>query len=95
VVHRDRGLELADRLCPHQVQHLLGQVQLVAHRPVLAPRAHALTPTRTLVNRAGAAGWPVCPTCPGWPLPQFGVPHGTICDDSMSIDRQNSGPIPV
>ena len=39
--------------------------------------AHARTPTRTLRNRAGAAGWPVWPIWPGWPLPQFGVPQAT------------------
>ena len=33
------------------------------------------------VNRAGAAGWPVCPIWPGWPLPQFGVPHAMISED--------------
>jgi len=47
------------------------------------------------VNRAGAAGWPVWPTCVGCPLPQFGVPHGTVSAESMSIERQNVGPIPV
>ena len=64
----------------------LGEVQL---------GAHARTPTRTLRKRAGAAGWPVWPTWPGWPLPQFGVPQATISDESMSIDAQNRGPIPV
>ncbi len=34
------------------------------------------------------------PTWPGCPLPQFGVPHTTISDDSMSIDDQNWGPMP-
>jgi hypothetical protein len=28
-------------------------------------------------------------------LPQFGVPQGTISLDSMSIDCQNCGPMPV
>ena len=57
--------------------------------------AHARTPTLTLRKRAGAAGWPVWPVWPGWPLPQLGVPHATVSDESMSIDRQNCGPIPV
>ena len=47
------------------------------------------------MKRAGAAGWPVCPTWPGWPLPQFGVPHATTSLPSMSMLRQNCGPIPV
>ena len=50
---------------------------------------HARTPTRTLRKRAGAAGCPVCPIWPGWPLPQLGVPHASISDESMSIDDQN------
>ena len=53
------------------------------------------TPTRTLRNRAGAAGWPVWPVWPGWPLPQFGVPQATMSSDSMSIEDQNCGPMPV
>ena len=32
---------------------------------LLSPRAHPRTPTQTLRNRAGAAGWPVWPICPG------------------------------
>ena len=46
-------------------------------------------------NRAGAAGCPVCPIWPGWPLPQLGVPHATSSEESMSIDDQNFGPMPV
>ena len=46
-------------------------------------------------DRAGAAGWPVCPTWPGWPLPQFGVPQATISFESMSMLCQNTGPMPV
>ena len=63
--------------------------------PPASSAAHARTPTRTLRNRAGAAGWPVWPIWPGWPLPQFGVPQATVSDDSMSIERQNCGPMPV
>ena len=33
------------------------------------------TPSCTSRNRAGDAPWPTRATCPGWPLPQFGVPH--------------------
>ena len=62
---------------------------------LLGARRHALTPTRTLRNRAGAEGWPVWPTWPGWPFPQLGVPHATVSDESMSIEDQNRGPMPV
>ncbi len=73
-----------------QLHHLTGDVQLGA-----VGGGHARTPTRTLRNRAGAAGCPVCPIWPGWPLPQFGVPQETISAESMSIERQKSGPMPV
>lgn len=33
--------------------------------------------TRTFRKRAGAAPWPVCASCEGCPLPQFGVPQIT------------------
>ena len=64
-------------------------------QPLLGAGGHARTPTRTLRNRAGAEGWPVWPTWPGWPLPQLGVPHATVSDESMSIEDQNRGPMPV
>ncbi len=72
----------ARRRCEHPLQHALGEIEL----------AHARTPTRTLRKRPGAAGWPVWPVWPGWPLPQLGVPHDTVSDDSMSSERQNCGP---
>src|SRR5690606_9137738 len=58
---------------------------------------HQRTPTRTLVNRAGTDGWPVWPTCMGWPLPQLAVPQKTHSSGppTMSIDAQNCGPMPV
>ena len=64
-------------------------------QPLLEAGGHARTPTRTLRNRAGVDGWPVWPTWPGWPLPQLGVPHATVSDESMSIEDQNRGPMPV
>src|SRR5690606_31038569 len=58
---------------------------------------HQWTPTCTLVNRAGTDGWPVWPTCMGWPLPQLAVPQNTHSSGppTMSMDAQNCGPIPL
>ena len=58
---------------------------------------HPRTPTRTPRNRQGTAGWPVWPTCNGWPLPQLGVPHAVSSDGppTMSIDPQKWGLMPV
>src|ERR1700710_2023423 len=64
---------------------LLGEVDRL---PGEGRLTHALTPTRTLRNRAGADGWPVWPVCPGCPLPQLGVPHATMSLESMSIEDQ-------
>src|SRR5439155_531856 len=74
-LHEHLGLGTRTGQRADQVEHLGGEVDF----------AHPRTPTRTPVNRAGADGWPVWPICPGWPLPQFGVPHVTISPDSMSI----------
>ena len=59
--------------------------------------AHPRTPTRTPRKRAGTDGWPVCPTCIGCPLPQFGVPQKVHSDSSpiMSMLPQKRGLIPV
>ncbi len=40
-------------------------------------RAHFMTPTLTLRNRAPEQAWPTWPVCGGSPLPQFGVPSMT------------------
>jgi hypothetical protein len=37
----------------------------------------------------------VWPVWPGWPLPQFGRPQAVISPESMSMDCQNCGPMPV
>ena len=59
--------------------------------------AHPRTPTRTFVNRAGAAECPVCATCIGWPFPQFGVPQWIHSSPPArrSSEPQNTGPMPV
>ena len=58
---------------------------------------HQRTPTWTLRNRAGDAPCPTRPTCPGWPLPQFGVPQTTqsSAPPTASHAPQNSGASPV
>ena len=58
---------------------------------------HQRTPTWTLRNRAGEAPCPTRPTCPGWPLPQLGVPHTTQSSrpPTASHEPQNSGASPV
>ena len=50
---------------------------------------HPRTPTRTSRNRHGTEGWPVCPICTGWPLPQFGVPQNC---HSASLPTRSSEP---
>ena len=39
----------------------------------------------------------MCPTWPGWPLPQLGVPHifHSLAEHTASQEPQNSGVIPV
>ena len=64
-----------------------------------AAGSHAISapPPGRSVNRAGTDGWPVWPTCMGWPLPQLAVPQNTHSSGppTMSIDAQNRGPMPV
>jgi len=71
-----------------EVQDLLRELDLSAH-----PR----TPTRTFLNRPGAAECPVCATCIGCPFPQFGVPQWIHSSPPASMSRppQNTGPMPV
>ena len=54
--------------------------------------AHAITPTRTLRNRAPETPWPTWPVWPGSPLPQLGVPHMRHDEASptASIERHSS-----
>src|SRR5262245_19893092 len=58
---------------------------------------HAITPTRTLRNRAPETPWPTCPVCPGSPLPQFGVPHifHELASPTASMERHSSYVMPV
>ena len=59
--------------------------------------AHRAGSTRTLRKRHGAAPWPTCIDCDGWPLPQFTTPN--ICHSegpaTASHDPQNSGVWPL
>ena len=82
----------------HEVEHpiadLLASPDLGVGRRV---PGHQRTPTRTSVKRAGTEGWPVWPTCIGWPFPQLAVPQNTHSSGPpiMSIEAQNRGPMPV
>ena len=58
---------------------------------------HHRTPTWTFRKRAGDAAWPTRATCPGWPLPQLGVPYTVHSSrpPTASHDPQNSVVMPV
>ena len=74
-------------------------------RPVIVPprRLHPArphqprTPSCTFRNLEGDAPWPTRATWPGWPLPQFGVPHSVQSSrpPTASHEPQNSVVMPV
>ena len=76
-----------------EAQRLLGVAADARARPLIA-----ITPTRTLRNRAPDTPWPTWPVWPGSPLPQFGVPHifhELEASPTASIDRHSSYVMPV
>src|SRR5262245_8061484 len=89
VLAHDQGLSLARAGIEGQRDCSIGEGE---RGRVLLAAHHLPTPTWTLRKRAPGTAWPTWPTCPGSPLPQFGVPSITKLRSSptASHDRQNS-----